>query len=256
MQASFCCNHHQVIHVAYPVTRAQLTAATAVGVVYLLALVLSMFAEFYVPGQLIDYGDASATAQNIIGHERLFRLGAAANLLVFALDVVLIGALYMVLEPVSRHLALVAVLFRAVETTVLVVVVLNDFAVLRILSGAGHLQAFEPQRLHALARLAISGHNDAYRMGLLFFGLGSSVFGYLWLKSRYIPRLLAAVGLLGSVLIALVMFAFVIFPELSRVVTVAVYAAPIFVFELAIGVWLLVRGLQPGREESARLLGA
>lgn len=235
----------------YPITGAQLTAAKAVGLVYLLALVSSMFAEFYVPGQLIDYGNASATAQNILAHERLFRLGAAANLLVFALDVVLIGALYVVLEPVSRNLALVAVLFRIVETTVLVVVVLNDFAVLRILSGADHLQAFEPQRLHALARLAISGHNDAYRMGLLFFGLGSSVFGYLWLKSRYIPRILAAVGFLGSVLIALTMFAFVIFPELARVVSVAVYAAPIFVFELAIGVWLLVRGLQPGHDANS-----
>ncbi len=44
----------------------------------------------------------------------------------------------------------------------------------------------------ALARLYICGHEAGFNVGLMFFGLGSTVFGYLWLK-RGLAR--AGVGL-------------------------------------------------------------
>ena len=82
----------------------QRKAATVVGVAYLAAIAPALFAEFYVANALI--ADAAAdTAQNIITHERLFRLGIASNVLVFAIDVVLIAALYVVLKPVNRNAA-------------------------------------------------------------------------------------------------------------------------------------------------------
>lgn len=229
---------------SYTIEAPQRKAAILVGVCYFFGHIPAIFAEFFVTARIIDYDNAAVTARNIIEHETLFRLGIASNLIVFMAAVVLIAALFVILERVNRNIALAAAFFRLVETAILVVVTLNDFAVLRILSGAEYLQAFEPERLAGMARLAISAHNDAYRIGLLFFGLGSSVFACLWLKSRYIPRALAALGLFGSVVVAVCMFAFIIFPDLAKVVTVEYYAAPIFLFELGIGLWLLVRGLR------------
>lgn len=229
----------------YSIDQSQRTAARVVGLVYLFALVPAIFAEFYVSGQLIDYTNAAETARNIVAHERLFRLGIASNLIVFAGDVVLITALYVVLERVNRNLALVAVFFRLIETTILVVVALHDFAVLRVLSGADYLHAFDSGQLQAMARLAIAAHNDAYRVGLLFFGFGSPVFCYLWLKSGYIPRPLAAWGVFASVLVGACVFAFIIFPDLAKTVTVAYYGGPMFLFELTIGFWLLLKGIRP-----------
>ena len=40
-------------------------------------------------------------------------------------------------------------------------------------------------------------------------------------------------------------FAFIIFPELREIVTIGYYAGPIFIFELSLGFWLLVKGLRP-----------
>ncbi len=228
---------------SYTIEAPQRKAAVLVGITYFFGHIPAIFAEFLVTARIIDYDNAAVTARNIIEHETLFRLGIASNLIVFMADVALIAALFVILERVNRNIALAAAFFRLVETAILVVVTLNDFAVLRILSGAEYLQAFEPERLAGMARLAISAHNDAYRIGLLFFGLGSSVFACLWLKSRYIPRALAALGLFGSVVVAVSMFAFIIFPNLAKVVTVEYYAAPIFLFELGIGLWLLVRGM-------------
>ncbi|HYX91335.1 MAG TPA: DUF4386 domain-containing protein [Myxococcaceae bacterium] len=106
----------------------QRKAAKVVGFAYLGALVPSVFAEFYVRGRLVVFDNAAQTAQNIVTHERLFRLGIASNVTVFALDVVLITALYEVLKHVNRSLVLLAFGWGLVETAILVVVTLSDFA--------------------------------------------------------------------------------------------------------------------------------
>jgi hypothetical protein len=125
------------------IDESQRKATTLVGFSYLFALPPAIFAEFYVRTQLIAFDNAAQTARNIMAHERLFRLGIASNLTVFAVDVVLIMALYVVLMPVNRNLALLATGWGLIETAILVVVTLSDFDVLRILSGADYLHAFE-----------------------------------------------------------------------------------------------------------------
>src|SRR6266702_2170304 len=158
------------------IDESQRKAATVVGLSYLLALPPAVFAEFYVRTQLVAFDNAAQTARNIMAHERLFRLGTASNLTVFAIDVVLIIALYVVLMPVNRSLALLAAGWGLIETATLVFVTLRDFEVLRILSGSDYLQAFEASRLQALARLSISAHADAYNVGLVLAGLRSTAF--------------------------------------------------------------------------------
>lgn len=233
------------------IDESQRKAAKVVGFAYLFALPPAIFAEFYVRGQLIASDDAAQTAQNILTHERLFRLGTASNLTVFALDVVLIMALYAVLMPVGRSLALLATGWGLVETAILVVVTLSDFDVLRILGGASYLQAFETNQLQALARLSIGAHGSVYNVGLVLAGLRSTAFCFLWLKSRLIPRALAAWGVFASLLMGACAFSFIIFPELAQVVPVEIYGAPIFLFELTIGFWLLLRGLRPPEKRAA-----
>jgi len=227
-----------------PADESQRRAAKIVGLAYLLAIVPAVFAEFYVLGRLVVSGDAAETARNIAAHERLFRLGTASNLLAFAIDVALITALYVVLERVNRSLALFAAFSRLIETMLLVVAALNDFDVLRIVSGAHYLQAFRPEQLQALGRLSLGAHGAAYTVGLLFFGFGSPVFCWLWWKSGYIPKALAAWGVFASLLIGVSAFAFIVSPELRQVLSIFVYAGPIFLFELATGFWLLIKGIR------------
>jgi hypothetical protein len=231
-----------------PIDESQIKAAKVVGLVYLLALVPAVFAEFYIFPQLIVHADAAQTALNIIAHERFFRLGVASNLTVFALDIVLFTALYVVLKPVHRSLALLAAFWGLIETATLVIVSLKDLDVLAVLSGADYLKVFGADRLQGLARLSIRAHGDVYNVGLVFAGLRSTVFCYLWFKSGFIPRVLAVWGVLASFLMGTCAFLFIIFPELARVITVEIYGAPIFVFELTMGFWLLRKRLRTSGE--------
>ena len=225
------------------IIESQRKAAIVVGFLYLFGQIPAIFAEFYVTAQLIDYDNAVVTAQNIIANERLFRLGIACNLLVWIFDGILITALYVILEPVNRNIALLAAFWRIIETAVLVIVTLADHDVLRLLSGAEYLRAIEPEQLQAMARLSIGAHNAVYNVGLVFFGLGSAVFCYLWFKSGFIPRVLAAWGVFASFLIGACTFAFIIFPE-GKIISVEYYVGPIFIFELAMGFWLLLKGIR------------
>jgi Domain of unknown function (DUF4386) len=221
----------------------QRTAARVVGAAYLVALVPAVFAEFYVRGQLVVAGNAAQTALNILAHERLFRLGIASNLAVSAIDIALITALYLVLNPINKSLALLALGWGLLETAILVVATLSDFNVLRILSGAEYLNVFELDRLQTLARLSVGTHADVYNVGLVFAGLRSTTFCYLWFKSGFIPRPLAGFGVVASLLMGVCAYSFIIFPQLAAIVPVGIYGGPIFLFELTMGVWLVFKGL-------------
>lgn len=220
----------------------QRKAARVVGLSYLLAIPPALFAGFYVFSQLIVRDHPAQTVRNVMAHEGLFRLGIAANLISFLVDIALIAALYVALAPIHRSLARFAVFVRLIETALFVVVTV-DFDALRVLCTADDLRSFEPERLQALARLSIGAYNFGYNVGLVLAGLGSTVFCYLWLRSSYIPKPLAVLGIVASALLASCTFAFIITPDLAHVITITYYGGPIFIFELTMGFWLLFKGL-------------
>lgn len=119
----------------------------------------------------------------------------------------------------------------------------SDLAVLRVLRGSWYAAAFQADQVSLLARLFNGGHHDAYQLGLIFFGFGSTLFCYLWFASRYIPRALAGLGILASALVGICGFVFILFPNVEDTVSAWCYE-PIFLFEVIIGVWLLVRRLK------------
>jgi Domain of unknown function (DUF4386) len=226
------------------IDESQRKAARVVGFTYLFAMVTAVFAESYVSGHLIVYDNAAETARNIMAHERLFRLGIASWLICVLSDIAIITALYVILKRVNQNLASLAVFMRGVATAIGITATLNSFDVLRLLSGADYLQALRTDQLQALARLSIGAKGDAINVDFLFLGFGSTGFGYLWFKSNYIPTALAALGVLGSLLLATGSFAFIIFPNLANIAGMG-YMAPLGVFEVTMGFWLLIKGLRP-----------
>jgi hypothetical protein len=219
----------------------QRKAARVAGFMYLFAMVTALIG-FYVRSRFI-VADAGQTARNIVAHEGLFRLSIVSELLTSVADIVLIVALFVVLRPISRGLALLAASWRVIETSILVIATLTSFEVLQLLSGADYLRGFEADRLQALAKVAIGVHGAAYNVCFVFLGLGSTVFAYLWHRSRYIPRPLAAWGVFASALFVPCALGIILFPDLAKIVMPA-YWAPLGIFEVTMGFLLLIRGLR------------
>src|SRR5262249_33974758 len=88
---------------------------------------------------------------------------------------------------------------------------------------------------------------DHYYTGLLFWGVSTALFSYLWLKSPYIPRAFAAFGIVVGAWAALCAFAFIADPAFADTVNPNWFDVPLALFEVALSVFLLVRPLKPLR---------
>lgn len=238
----------------YTVSDSQRKAAKIAGFIYLLTDVTAIFAEFGIRSRLIVDGNAAKTVANIVAAKRLFRVGIATDLFTFAAVVALIIALYVVVKPVSRSLAMLAAFGRLMEASLCVFMTLSGLDVVRLLSGDAYLRAFDADRIQALVMLAVGSHGAGYNVAMIFFGLGSTVFSYLFFKSRYIPRALAGLGIFSSLLVAICTFIFVVFPELENVLGASFYI-PVLIFELTAGFWLLLKGLRPAAESGCDAAG-
>jgi hypothetical protein len=236
-------------------------AAMIAGAAYLVQYVTSVYPEFFVRPMLIDSGDAARTASNIAAHAQLFRVAIVCDLLAGVAVVVLNVSLYELLAPVHRGLARFAAFWRLTEVATGNVLAVCGFIVLSLLSGAEALQAFEPRELQGLAHVFISARESGYMILLLFFGIGSTTYMYLLVRSRYVPRALALIGLVGSALAAVFALTRMLFPAFIGTAFTAVRAlppvalvliglvlAPILLFELVFGLWLLVKGVRTNRE--------
>ena len=228
------------------IDESQRKAARVAGFAFLSAMAIVVLANYVIyPFRLIVPGDAVETARNIMAHERLFRINIACNLIYVVNVVVLLAALYVILKPVNRNLALVAAFCRLVFALLWGLAALNGLGALRLLGDAAYLGVFEADQLQTLARLHLGANFDAYYVGLPFWGLASTVCSYLWFKSRYIPRALAAFGVISSAWCVICAFAFIVFPNFDATVNAYWFDVPMVIFEMALGLWLLFKGLRP-----------
>ena len=111
------------------------------------------------------------------------------------------------------------------------------------MGSASYLQVFEVDRLQVLARLYVAANFDDYYVGLPFLGLAATVCGYLWVKSRYIPKWLAAFGLVSSAWCVICAFVFLIFPNFEKAVNAYWFDTPMALFEMVVSLWLLFKGI-------------
>lgn len=223
--------------------RPPLFYARVVGFIYLAAMALGIFSQMFILGRIVVPGDVAATANNISASEGLFRLGIAVDVVTFVSDVVIAWAFYELLKSVDKSLALLGAFLRIADGSILAVTTFSGLTTLKLLSGAEYLHAFETDRLQSLARLFISARGLGFDVGFVFLGLGSTVFAFLLFKSRYVPRVLAGWGIFSSLALAIGSLAVILFPWFSANASM-IYMVPMFFYEVPLGLWFLVKGVQ------------
>lgn len=111
---------------------------------YLMIILLGLFAEMFVRQRLLVGGDILATAANLQAHQLLWRFGVAAELLSLMCVTVLSLTWLTVLRPVNRDVAWVAIFFALTAHAVGAVASVQTLGALFPLSGASWLSAFTP----------------------------------------------------------------------------------------------------------------
>ena len=233
----------------HTVATPQRKVARMAGVLYLVIIVTGIFAQFFVRSTLIVPGDPSATAAKITASESLFRAGIAADLVMIIADVAIGILFYVLLRHVSHALALLAAFFRLAQAATLGINLLNLLFALELLGGAGYLSVFGTEQLHALALPYLNAHATGYALGLGFFAFSILILGYLIFKSDAFPRILGILLLLASFGYLLDTFARVLlvnYADYQPIFDTAVIM-PAFIAELALGLYLLIKGVRAPR---------
>ena len=164
--------------------------ARITGVFYLLNGLTYGFAAGSVRGKLFVFGDAAATAHNILAHEPLYRLGFAADLIAAVCYVIVTLLLYDLLRPVNRTLSLLAAFFSLVGCAVMALSTAFYLAPLVVLGGGQYSSVFKVEQLQALALMFLQLHAQAASIYMVFFGCYCLLIGYLIFRSTFLPRIL------------------------------------------------------------------
>lgn len=215
--------------------------ARVAGLLYLLLAVSAPIGLMLVPGQLIVPGNAAATADRIRASESLFRIGITSELFSQVMVIFLALALYRLFKAVNETLAtMVVVLGALVSVPIAFANVVNELAVLVLLSGADFLSVFDQSQLDALAYLFLRLHSRGLDVVGIFWGLWLFPFGMLVIRSGFIPRVLgvlmmiAGLAYLASSITALLLPQHV---QLVNRITMVLYFG-----EVPIIFWLLIWG--------------
>jgi len=215
------------------------TTARIGGVLYLVLIFVGMFAVIFVRDKLIVPGDPTATANNIMASRLLWRTGIVADLIMHVLDIPIMLVIYILLKPVNKNLALLALLFNLIQTAVLVANKLNLIAALLPLESVDYLQTLDPYQLHAQAYLSIKLHDIGFGVGLIFFGFTCLVNGYLIFRSGYLPRIIGFLMQIAGLCYLTNSFILLLVPKSASVI----FMVPCLVAELSFCLWLIVKGV-------------
>ena len=215
-------------------------AARVAGAVYLSLVLTAPFSLLYVPGKLIVRGNATATANNILTHETLFRFGIVTDLLSSVIFIFVGIALYHLLSGVNRTWARMMVSLVLVSAAVAFLNVLNNLAALILFRGGDFLTVFDKPQREALGMLFIRLHSQGIIIDELFWCLWLFPFGVLVMRSGFLPWILGVWLIVNCFAYLAISLTSLLLPDYGTVVYH--YVFPVLFGELAIVLWLLIKG--------------
>jgi uncharacterized protein DUF4386 len=216
------------------------TIGRATGVLFLITYITS------IPAFFILYAPVRLDPNYIVGAgaDTSVILGAFLELLLIIANIASAVVPFAILSRQNGILALGFVTARVIESVFIAVGLLSLLTVVTLRQEAA---GADPGSLVLVGQSLVALHGWTFVLGPGFVvGIGNGlILGYLMYTSRLIPRYLAVLGLIaGPLLIASgVAMLFGVF-ELGSVLQ-GIMSIPEFIYELALGIWLTVRGFNP-----------
>lgn len=226
-----------------------------VGLWYLSLVLVGPLTLLYIPDKLFVHGDAAATAANIAAHQGLFKTGMLADLLGSMLLIFLVLAFYRLFKDVDRELAVwLAITGGVMPATLSLVNFVNSAGALEVAQNPGFLAAFDKPQRDALVLLFVRLHEHQITAAEILWGAWLFPMGLLTYKSGFLPRFIGVWLLINGATYILLSVSRLMTPDIAG--RLFNYAQPALFGELAIMLWLLVKGANPARRRPNHLVSA
>ncbi|HEX7157868.1 MAG TPA: DUF4386 domain-containing protein, partial [Edaphobacter sp.] len=207
----------------------------------LIIIVFALFAYLYVRGHLIVPGNMAQTATNIVAHEKLYRFGFSAAVVVVVCNLPLGWILFELLKVVNSRLALLALLFITVAATIEAINTFNYIEPLFTFTLPEYRGAFSANEIQALARGPIRMWGYLFSVSLTFFGVFCVLIGFLIFRSKFLPAILGLLMMAAGVTYWINSFSLFLALPIPNIPWVT------FVVELSLALWLLIVGVNEAK---------
>ena len=181
------------------------TVGRYIGVLFLLLIVGGVVAQGFISDSLLNFGDAGATAANVLANKGLLWTGFAVFLIEMTCQVATTALWYVLLRPVNRTVALAAAFIDLTGGIVKTFARVFFIAPLWVLnasdpaSAASHaIHGFSPEQLQSIALMLFRVNSDGAAAAMSFFGFAGVLRGYLIIRSGFLPRWLGVLATLSG----------------------------------------------------------
>jgi hypothetical protein len=215
--------------------------ARIAGILYLFYIVTTIVANAS-RTKLIVFGDAIKTANNILSSEWLFRIGFLSDILAGILFILAAWALYVLLKPINKNIALLFLLLNLGGVAVQCINMLNLFSALLLLSGTDYLKVFQNDQLQALSMVFLNLYKNGFMIAQFFYAVWLFPLGYLVFRSGYLPKVLGIILIVECFGWLLYPIQFFLFPD-YEIISYISYAIG-FTGEFSLTLWLLIKGVK------------
>ena len=209
------------------------------GFMFVFVAVASALSGFMF-SSLIESDNISNSMINISDDPTKMQMSIVGELIT-AIGIVLLAVLlYITLKKQNKIIARWAFGLWITEAIILAVSRISAFRLLYTSQEYVKAGAPDSSYFQTLGSLFYESAQFGYGVLMVFYCLGGILFYYLFLKSKYVPKVLP----LWGILVASLGFIGTLFVLFDYNVPMYVFL-PILPFELAIGVWLMVKGFRP-----------
>lgn len=211
--------------------------AKVAGWLYFTIIVTTILSLIFLAGQFTDFSDNTATIAKIAKNPLVVRGYAVFEIFMYSAVIILAASLFELLKPVNPLLARSAMLLRVGEAMMGYISVICLLAILFIAKDQKIAADMQSQAL-----VIYSIKDIASKILMFCISIGSIFFCWLFYKSRMIPRFLSIWGIVGFSLMLLAGTLVLLDVGVGKHVN-ALAAGLVILFEIAIGLWLMVKGV-------------
>lgn len=232
---------------SFTISKEQQFYAKLAGLSYIVFTIAGLTKTFLLNMRLTPVD--SLQLGGLFANEMHFRLGVAAETIMFLGVVMASVSFYMVLKPVNSGLSLTALCLRLVEIIIGGISAVFSMVMLAISSKSYLLEMFDLEQLRAIMLIVANVRMPASEYSWISMGFAGFITFYLFFRTRFIPRAWSVWGMITYSSLIIYPFAKILIPDLPREVMFVMF--PGALFELGVGIWLCVKGIRLSANDTA-----
>lgn len=213
--------------------------AKVAGLSYVVFTLAGLIKNFLLNTRLSSVSNSQI--QGMFANELHFRLGVAAEVVMFLAVIVASVSFYVVLKPIHKQMMQTALCLRLVEVIIGGLAVVASMTMLAVSSKTYFVELLDVEQLRNLLVIVSSIRQPVYEYSWIAMGFAGVITFYLFLKAHYIPRFWAVWGIITYSSLVLYPFAKILIADLPREAMFVMF--PGALFELGVGILLLTKGI-------------